>query len=485
MNIRNGVITNTEIASNAAILQNKLALNKAATVAPTTTPGQNDFGIVCFVDTQFTSTDGKVQLRLASDKSTGVTLDRMQHISNYTVLGRFNSGEGVNSVGTITELDNASLKTMLGLSAATVASLINDDTLGGLLPDGTTQSGLAVRSNGSTSYGALLKRGGVMRGFIEMTDAGGLPAGDVSITPIIRVSVTDKLDIGSSTLRFRNTYSKNHYGDVFEGSTFGSSAEPSVQGGGARFKGTATYSDQSGQTIAGLTGTGVGSGDIAVRNGANNVTFNGSQAATISILADAEITNNSIVRRTGNGDIKANTFFGAFSGAATRASYLVLAGTDYAPSDTGTSNNTIPLRINGNINATTFTGTASKANYADLAERYQADAAYEPGTVVEFGGEFEVTIAEDETRRVAGVVSTNPAYEMNTGLTGDNVVALALTGRVPCKVRGVIKKGDMLVSGGGGYARPTTDPKLGTIIGKALQNWDGGEGVIEVVVGRM
>jgi hypothetical protein len=485
MNIRNGVITNTEIASNAAILQNKLSLNKAATIGASTTPGQNDFGIVCFVDTQFTSTEGKVQLRLASDKLTGVTLERMQHISNYSVLGRYNTGESVSSVGTITELSSDDLKAMLGLSSATVTSLINDDTLGGLRPDGVTASGLAVRSDGSTSYGALLKRGGTMRGPVIFTDAGGLPAGDVNITPIIRVSVTDKLDIGASALRFRDTYSKTFYGDTFQGTTFGSSAAPTTQGGGAEFKGTATYAGQSAQTQFGLTGTGVGSGDIAIRNGANSITFNGSLAGTISVLADADITNNSIVRRTSGGNIKANTFEGALSGAATRASYLLLGTQDYTPSDTGSSNNTVPLRINGNINATTFTGTASKANYADLAERYQADAQYEPGTVVEFGGEFEVTIAEDETRRVAGVVSTNPAYEMNTSLTGDNVVALALTGRVPCKVRGVIKKGDMLVSGGGGYARPTTDPKLGTILGKALQDWDGGEGVIEVVVGRL
>jgi len=132
-----------------------------------------------------------------------------------------------------------------------------------------------------------------------------------------------------------------------------------------------------------------------------------------------------------------------------------------------------------------FRGVATSAQYADLAENYQADREYEPGTVLEFGGEFEVTVASDETRRVAGVVSTNPAYLMNSKLTGGNVVALALQGRVPCKVRGKINKGDMLTSSGGGFARPTIDPKIGTIIGKALEDFDGIEGVIEVVVGRV
>jgi len=128
---------------------------------------------------------------------------------------------------------------------------------------------------------------------------------------------------------------------------------------------------------------------------------------------------------------------------------------------------------------------ATSAQYADLAENYQADAAYAPGTVLEFGGEHEVTVAEDGTRRVAGVVSTDPAHLMNGGLTGQNVVALALQGRVPCRVRGTIRKGDMLISGGSGFARPDSSPQLGSVIGKALENFDGNEGVIEVVVGRM
>lgn len=132
-----------------------------------------------------------------------------------------------------------------------------------------------------------------------------------------------------------------------------------------------------------------------------------------------------------------------------------------------------------------FIGTATAAQYADLAENYLADQPYAPGTVLEFGGTEEVTLAQDETRRVAGVVSTNPAYLMNSECQGIHVVAIALQGRVPCKVRGKIRKGDMLTSGGAGYARPTLDPKLGTIIGKALEDFDGIEGVIEVAVGRL
>ena len=124
--------------------------------------------------------------------------------------------------------------------------------------------------------------------------------------------------------------------------------------------------------------------------------------------------------------------------------------------------------------------------YADLAENYQADASYEAGAVLEFGGSNEVTVATVDSRRVAGVVSTNPAHLMNGGLTGSNVVALALTGRVPCLAIGPVVKGDMMVSAGHGYAKASNNPSVGAVIGKSLETLaDGEKGVIEVVVGRV
>ena len=125
------------------------------------------------------------------------------------------------------------------------------------------------------------------------------------------------------------------------------------------------------------------------------------------------------------------------------------------------------------------------ANYADLAEKYVADAAYAPGTVLMFGGDKEVTqCVHDLCTRVAGVVSTNPAYLMNSGLEGEYTVELALTGRVPTKVRGPILKGDLIVSAGDGHARAEGVPQVGTVIGKALEDFNGDSGVIEVVVGK-
>ena len=131
-----------------------------------------------------------------------------------------------------------------------------------------------------------------------------------------------------------------------------------------------------------------------------------------------------------------------------------------------------------------FTVSAT-AQYADLAENYVGDASYTAGTVVDFGGTHEITLCDtDMSPRVAGVVSTNPAYLMNGTQLGENIVAVALTGRVPTKVRGPIRKGDLIVSAGDGHARAETLPQVGTVIGKALEDFDGDSGVIEVVVGK-
>ena len=100
----------------------------------------------------------------------------------------------------------------------------------------------------------------------------------------------------------------------------------------------------------------------------------------------------------------------------------------------------------GTMYANTFSGTATQAQYADLAELYLADTDYEEGTVLVFGGDAEVTTSDIKASpSIAGVVSHNPAYLMNSELQGDHVTAVALKGRVPVKVVGAVSKGDVLV----------------------------------------
>ena len=137
------------------------------------------------------------------------------------------------------------------------------------------------------------------------------------------------------------------------------------------------------------------------------------------------------------------------------------------------------------VYATTFNGNATTANYADLAEMYVSDSQYEPGTVLVFGGEFEVTKSNASyLRSVAGVVSTKPAHLMNSNCEGEFVVALALQGRCPVKVAGPVCKGDLLVSADDGRARVDNHPECGTVLGKSLENFDGEYGIVEISVGR-
>jgi hypothetical protein len=177
-----------------------------------------------------------------------------------------------------------------------------------------------------------------------------------------------------------------------------------------------------------------------------------------------------------------------FWGTAAEALYSNTATVALSVSNatTATTANTIAQRdVNGNLFANTFIGIASSSRYADLAERYEADAVYDVGTVLVIGGEKEVTVTDKYAdTRVAGVVSINPAYMMNSEAGNDETHPyIALKGRVPCKVIGTIAKGDLLITSGyPGYATVGTNPTAGTIIGKALGSQSEGFGVIEVLV---
>ena len=142
----------------------------------------------------------------------------------------------------------------------------------------------------------------------------------------------------------------------------------------------------------------------------------------------------------------------------------------------------------GTCYANVLSGYATKAKYADLAENYLADDEYFEGTVLVFGGDAEITVTNTKgDKRVAGIVSTNPAHLMNEALEGEHVTPLALQGRVPCKVIGKVAKGDMLVTSAiPGYAIVDNDPRIGTVLGKAVgEKTDDGKGVVEIVVGRL
>ncbi len=140
----------------------------------------------------------------------------------------------------------------------------------------------------------------------------------------------------------------------------------------------------------------------------------------------------------------------SFSGEATKAATLRVGTSNWYSASTSATANTIAARTgDGNIAANLFQGTATQARYADLAEKYLADQDYAVGTVMVVGGEKEVTSSQFGDRAI-GVVSSNPAYMMNSELEGGTYVALK--GRVPVKVTGAVKKGDRLVAANNGVA---------------------------------
>lgn len=134
----------------------------------------------------------------------------------------------------------------------------------------------------------------------------------------------------------------------------------------------------------------------------------------------------------------------------------------------------------------TLSSGTFQASYADLAERYAADTEYEPGTVLVIGGIKEVTVTNKYAdTSIAGIVSTSPAYTLNANAGSNNTHPyIALKGRVPCKVRGPINRGELLVTSTiEGYAERSNGTEHPTaVLGRALQNFDGDLGVIEVMV---
>lgn len=216
-----------------------------------------------------------------------------------------------------------------------------------------------------------------------------------------------------------------------------------------------------------------------------NSTFPNSPTTINELAAPVQYVDASIASAT------ANTKFITASGTRPSTAVTTVAGTLDVSSGTVkvTSLTTGASTSPGNIVGTWTVALDSSitAANADLAEFYSSDAEYEPGTVVVFGGDFDVTVSSTlNDTAVAGVVTTSPAFVMNEGLTGTRV-ALALAGRVPCKVVGRVNKGDLLTtSATPGCACRAINPTLGSIIGKSLVTKDFSEvGIIEIAVGRM
>ena len=196
---------------------------------------------------------------------------------------------------------------------------------------------------------------------------------------------------------------------------------------------------------------------VGAANLSNLYVNNTTVGANVSIIANANIA------------LSANTTSG--SGIYITGNILPSANLTYNLGSTGSWFNT-------------FYGVSSQAKYADLAERYTADAEYDPGTVVVFGGDAEVTVTSTYAdARVAGAISTDPAYLMNAGEPG---LPIALRGRIPVKVDGPVTKGDSLVTATKpGYATSvgTSTEFAQAVFAKSIEtNLEPGEKIITAVI---
>ncbi len=413
----NNPITNFHVNDNAAIAQSKLAMNAATTRANATGIAQADRGLASFNSSQFTATNGWIDLQTSTSASTGVTLNKLQQITTGFLLG--------NRIGS-----NASPQEITFSQAV----LDGDGIQNARFTGGTTTQGLMFVN---TSLPALsrydvrpITTNGAATSIVQ-TDA----SGNINVKGLF-IDSFDTIDVNTST----NTLLIKTPGGV-------------------------TTFDAVGSTVGATT--------VNIRG---NTTLTGTLSVTSNFSTSGTGTISSAGNMSSGGSITATTTVNGTEGNFTThvRTPLIKAGADSSALGS----------IEGNWSLTT--GSRLIATYADLAEYYEGDQDYEVGTVLVFGGEKEVTTTQlHMDHRVAGVVSNTAAYVMNESCPGTKV-CVALQGRVPVKVVGMVKKGDMLVAAAKpGYAIVNNDPKPGTIIGKALANkTDPAPGVVEAVVGR-
>jgi hypothetical protein len=333
---------------------------------------------------------------------------------------------------------------------------------------------------------------------------------DSIINPITGFSyIRSGLTLVDTNTSGQTLTSYRHWGTASDSDRLGSKlASDYVLSLNAVFQGTATF-DDSGFTVG-------NDGDLAVFiNGGTIPTIQNLQSNKISFkIKDSLVTKETMQvlggavdpgldntydlgepslrwRRIYGVDFYGGTFHGAvdgdINGIAAKAKKLYFANAfNTAPNESDplkyvsatdlNETNTIVARdYNGNFAANIIDATATRARYADLAEKYEADSNYEPGTVVVFGGEKEITVTTElGDYRVAGVVSTNPAYIMNVSSETEEFLPIALRGKVPVKVVGRVKKGDVLVTSGvPGHAVSVDDAhqvSAAAIVAKALED---------------
>ena len=411
----------------------------------------------------------------------------------------------ITSVGTLTSLAVTGNATVGNISATNLGN-ISSINLTGSSSNVLYGNGIfAAASGGAGTPGGL-------NTYVQFNDAstfGGnanftynkatdtLTAGNIggTLTTAAQTSITSVGTLGSLAVT-GNITSGNLSGTSIVG-TLTTAAQTNITSVGTltslAVTGNITSGNVQGTTHSGTTGTfsgNVTTGNVGGTTGAfTNVGGTLTTAAQTNITSVGTLTSLAVTGNITSGNIQGTTHSGTagtFTGNITAGNLSVGTGEITVGNIVNANGNGIGNIGSSTLYFNTVFAQATSAQYADLAEMYRGDRYYSPGTVVCFGGPNEVTIAEkDHDVMVAGIVSTRPAYTMNSTLTGTTAVAIALAGRVPCNVQGPILRGQMLVTAGNGRARAELNPAIGTVIGKALQDFNGSVGVIEIVVGRL
>ena len=370
---------------------------------------------------------------------------------------------------------NANTYTIGNLPDPDITTLNNFNTTWGAAGINTpsTISNLAVNVN----YGARHYVNGVASNITAATSTTPAIAGTYTISATLigqsTITATDFIGTIGVTTATSGAFTTLSASGTVSGTGFSTYlASPPIIGGTTASSGfftSLTSTSLSTPTISSATATALGI-DSGTTGAINIGTSANAKTITIGNITGAS----ALILRSGSGGISlTGTITAGAVGASSLTTTTITSG-DAATA--GTITGTWTLTSGSKLNAT----------YADLAEFYEGDAEYEPGTVLVFGGDKEVTkssVVNDS--RLAGVVTTNPAYVLNTNQSGLKT-CIALVGRTPCKVIGRVKKGDLLTtSNSPGCAIKALDPKIGSILGKALEDKITGEvGVIEIAVGR-
>ena len=491
-------IINADVNASAAIAQSKLAMTSADTFdednattgwAGSATKVQADLGLAKFSDENFETTSGYVRI-----KSGGISVTELTTISTGNVLGRTTAGTGsveeitfanaISSGGGLVDGDftNTIVSSDAGFPGSTLVKLsagvygiaaVSTSSTGDTMVRRKTSGAIQANSfiiGGTDTYEILSESSGTLtlktpaQGTI-LTAVGGSVSPSVTF-PIVKIP--GNLDVGATGISTQSTFQA---GSSYTGESFVATDWTYTN-----------FIEANGERDANGTGIGLGAG----------TGFSGAAADVIQVVTNGAVrvqVESGTTTVTNALTVQGNTTLGSDSSDTVNITGRINA--NILPNADNTINlgqgGGTPLKFN-TVYATTFSGTATTARYADLAEKYLADEAYEPGTVVVLGGTEEITVTSTkDDHRVVGVVSTNPAYLMNSELEGQHPTDVAMTGRVPCKVIGIVVKGDMLVASAvPGYAIVNNDPKPGSIIGKSLENKpDSGKSTIEIIVGKI